>query len=260
MGMGHVLCIGNQKGGVGKTTTSIMLAYLISQFHKVLCIDMDPQSDFTESLAEEAAVIFDGKTLLEGMMQRDIRPYIKKINDNLYFVPSNDHLTGIHETLYTTPKPERYQVLKETLAPVRYDFDFIIVDAAPSPDIKLANCLVAATHVLVMFKPAKFCDHALERFFESVGTAQEEANTELHVIGILPCMADTRRNDVKGFISTVKEQYGDLVFPMTIKNLAVFERFTIGGFGNNPETVEAAETYSEVVMELMDRFGVKINV
>ncbi|PTM52194.1 ParA family protein [Desmospora activa] len=257
--MSHVICVANQKGGVGKTTTSIMCAYLISQFHKVLCVDMDPQSDFTEALAQEAAVVFDGETLLEAMWKKDARPYIKKVTDNLHFIPSNDHLTGIHETLYTMPKPDRYMVLKETLAPVRNEYDFILVDAAPSPDAKLANCLVASDYVLVMFKPANFCDHALDRFFESVETAQEEANPDLKVIGILPTMVGAQRNDVQAYMHTVKKEYGDLVLQTQIRYLAAHERFTIGGFLNNPETQKSAEPYSEVVMELMDRIGVKVN-
>lgn len=193
------------------------------------------------------------------MMKRDARPYIRAVTDNLHFIPSNDHLTGIHEMLYTMPKPQRYMVLKETLSPIMNEYDFILIDAAPSPDAKLANCLTAANHVLVMFKPAKFCDHALERFFESVETAQEEANPNLQVIGILPSMVDTRRNDVQAYLQSIKEDYGNLVLPTIIKNVAAIERFTIGGFLNNPETRKAAEPYSEIVMELMNRIGVKVS-
>jgi chromosome partitioning protein len=258
--MATVLTIANQKGGVGKTTTAIMLAYILSQKFKVLCVDMDPQSDFTEALTQQASIQFDGATLLEAMLKRDAKPYIRSITETLHLIPSNDLLTDINPHLYRELDTlDRSLVLRKTLESVQAEYDFIIIDAAPHPDAKLANCLSAADFVVVMFKPAPFCEHALERFFESVEAAQELTNPQLKVAGILVSMVNPRRSDVKAYLQILHEQYKDLVFSTQIKNAAAQERFTIGGFLNNPETIKAAEPYHEFCRELMERIGVTIN-
>jgi len=251
-----VLAVANQKGGVAKTTTVIMTAYLLSQKYKVLAVDLDGQSDLTEAMTEQASVRFDGETILEAMLARDARPYIKKITDTLDLIPSNDLITNINEHLYgDLKKGERSLVLEETLATVWNDYDWVILDAAPSLDLLMTNCLSAADYVVIPFKPSPFCAHALERFMETIETVQEMTNPELKVIGILLSMIDLRRSDVRSYISYLNDLYGDLVFKTIIKQAASRERFTIGSFFTNPETLEAVEPFAQYLEELLERIG-----
>jgi len=254
-----VVAIANQKGGVAKTTTAIMTAYLLSQKYRVLTVDMDSQSDLTEALTQKASVKFDGATVMEAMLERDARPYIKQITENLDLVPANDLLANVNEHLYgELQKGVRSLVLKETLEKTLDAYDWVILDAAPSLDLLMTNCLTAADYLVIPFRPSPFCAHALERFLETIEAVQEMTNPSLKIAGILLSMIDLRRSDVRGYIDYLKEVYGDLVFQTVIKQAASRERFTIGSFFENPETIEAAEPFADYLEELLNRIGVTV--
>lgn len=250
------IAFANYKGGVGKTTSAIMTAYILSQRGRVLCVDMDGQSDCTEALMGQSSDQFDDQTVREAMIERNPIPYIRQITPSLHLLPANDLLPTINPYIYLEiPQHQRVDLLRQTLEPVRSQYDWIVIDSPPSNLELLLNSLTAADYVVVMFKPAPFCEFALERFFETIESVVEESNQNLRCAGILPTMVDLRRSDVRNYIRILKEDFGDLVFETMIKQKASVERFTIGGIFDNPELDDVVESYMQFVDELIERMG-----
>jgi len=254
--MAKVITFGIQKGGSSKTTTSGIVAYLLSRQHKVLAVDMDSQGNLTELLTQQDIYNFHKKTVFEALQIQDARPFIHKITDNLHILPAEDHIARFASWLYDSKNPYRGNkslVLMETLGDVQNDYDYIIIDTPPALGEQTINALAAANVVVAMFEASKFCYSALGRFLETCVHVQEKVNREMKIAGILRCMIDVRRTDNKALIELAEEVYGELCFDTVITRTAATGRLSINGFENNPEIKSAVAQYLEFIEELMDR-------
>jgi len=256
--MGKVITFSLQKGGTGKSTTSGITSYILSQQgYKVLAVDLDSQGNLGELLSQRDIYDFYQKTILEALKEKDPRNYIYKINDNLHLIPSEDHLATFSRYLYTEVKTnnplEHSLILKETLDKVIDEYDFIILDTPPALGDITINAFSASDYIVAMFETSKFAYSALSRFLETIVHVQEKVNPKLEVIGILATMIDSRRSDSKAFIELIQEEYKDLVFDTIIKRKAATGRLSINGFFDNPEINDAIEQYTDFVEELKAR-------
>jgi chromosome partitioning protein len=263
--MGKVITFGIQKGGSSKSTSSCITAYLLSQNHKVLMVDMDSQGNATE-LVTNCEDIYDytGYTILEAIKEvareeitgekADISKYIHKVNDNLDVMTAEDLLATFSRFIYTEYKGKNHlSLLSKTLERVKDNYDYIVIDTAPALGDATLNALTASDKVVIMFEPSKFCYNAVPRFIETVEIVKENANPNLDIAGILTTIVDARRMDGKVLLDLMQEEYGDLLFATTIKRRATTGRISISGFIDNPELEEATADYKRFVKELLER-------
>jgi chromosome partitioning protein len=222
--MSRILSIANQKGGVGKTTTTINLATALALGERrVLAVDMDPQGNLTSGLGQKGQV-GQGGTIYDALTSReptvDATPFvIRTAVDRLSLIPADRSLTGAEIEMVTLPRRE--ERLRELLAPLRDRYTYIFIDCPPSLGLLTLNALVAADGVLIPLHCEYF---ALEGLADLVGTMRRvraALNPSLDIEGVLLTMFDERTNlgqqvatDVRGFF---KEKVFRTVIPRNVR-------------------------------------------
>jgi chromosome partitioning protein len=191
--MSKVVALANQKGGVGKTTSTINLAYALAQKgQRVLAIDFDPQGSLTiyfgfnpDELEEQERTMYfslmNGKPL-ESMI----------IGENPALLPASISLANAEPELITNVFVSAQGVLREKLKGIRDSYDVILIDCAPSLGLLTVNALVAADLVLVPVKTDNLSFHGVARLFQTIGKIQSGLNPNLRVIGVLPTQYNPR--------------------------------------------------------------------
>lgn len=257
-----VITFGISKGGCGKTTSAGVVAYLLSKESRVLCVDMDGQGNLTSFLTSVMDICreFEQQTVLEAIKGGDVRPYIKKITDTLFLVPSNDLLANLSHYIFTEYKKSDYPaLLKKALEPVIDEFDYIIIDSPPALGEHTALSVTASTFAIIMFDASYFCYYALGKFAEICDVAREKAGANVEVLGILVSIVDPRASDTQVMMELIDEELPGLRFDVVIKRKAATKRLPAFGFVDNPELKNALEHYKPFVKELKKRVHQKQN-
>lgn len=257
------ITMGIQKGGCGKSTTTGILAYLLSSNgYRVLAVDMDSQGNLTELLSEQPSNEFAGKSVLEAMQHNLVKEYIVPIGEKLDLLPANNFLATFPRWIYTG---KTYQgetipfqgsptlVLDKVLDQVRDYYDFIVIDTPPSLSEQTTNALCASEYVVVMFECSNWCYSAIPNFMDSVIAANEFGERDTKVIGILRTMNDVRRSDAKAFNEMIEEDYPNDVFKTIITRKAPTGRLALYGFNQNSELRQALDQYENFYKELIHR-------
>lgn len=258
MGKATVITIGLQKGGVGKSTTSGILSYFLSEEgNKVLAVDMDSQGNLTDLLTQKDIEFFSGQTILEAFETKEVKPFIYEVNENLHILPADDYLATLSKLLYTGTEwkhiTEKSFALKEILEPVINDYDYVIIDTPPSLSEPMVNAICASDYVVILAEGSKWAYSAIPRFLETVEFAQANINPKLEVLGILRSMNDVRRADTKAFVEIIGERWPDLVFDVVIKRKAATGRVSMDGLFENNELSSALDQYKLFYKELKER-------
>lgn len=252
--MGRVVCIANQKGGVGKTTTAINLsASLAISGRHVLLIDLDPQANATSGLGvrdlENRASTYD--LLMGESPVADI--VIPTSQEGLEILPAQRDLVGAEVEL--VQKLAREHRLTEALASVRDDYDIIIVDCPPSLGLLTINGLTASNGVLIPLQCEYYALEGLSALMDTVGLIRERLNPALEIEGILLTMFDTRNSLSHQVAEEVRQHFGDDVFKTMIpRNVRLSESPSHGvPVAHYDATSKGAQAYLDLANEMMPR-------
>jgi chromosome partitioning protein len=219
--MKRILAIANQKGGVGKTTTTVNLAASIAHAgHRVLVVDMDPQANATSGLGFPKGTLGEG--IYEGLsptVNHDAPRPLRELTQltevpNLWLVPSTRDLAGAEVELVNVKRREWR--LRDALSPIGEQYDYIIIDCPPSLGLLTLNALVAATAVVIPMQCEYYALEGLSALTETIGQVQASLNPELEIEGILLTMVDPRMNLTQQVADEVRTHFVGKVYQTTI--------------------------------------------
>lgn len=252
--MGRIIAVANQKGGVGKTTTSINLSACLAEAgQKVLVVDVDPQGNTTSGLGVDKNNVEN--TIYEMMLGECTveESIIKDVLENLDVMPSNVNLAGAEIDLIGVD--EREYILQKAMEKVRDNYDFIIVDCPPSLSMLTVNAMTASDTVLVPIQCEYYALEGLSQLIHTVNLVKERLNPELDMEGVVFTMFDSRTNLSMQVVDNVKSHLKQNIYNTLIpRNIRLAEAPSFGMPITKYDPKSAgAEAYRKLAIEVMKK-------
>jgi chromosome partitioning protein len=248
-GRAEVIAFANQKGGVAKTTTTLNLAVAFAETgHRVLAVDMDPQSNLTMSQGIDPDTL--EKSMYDVLVHRiSIREVIRKREVDV--ACASIDLAGAEIAMSTQIGRERS--LEKALRPVLEDYDFVCIDTPPSLGLLTINALTAAHKVIVPVQCEYLSMRGLVQLQNTLSMIRQELNPNVEIEGILPTLVDSRTVHAKEAIEILEENFGDRVFTTRIRKTIRFAEAPVKGTSvlkYDPDGA-AAKSYRELAKEVL---------
>lgn len=245
-----------QKGGVGKSTSTVAVAEILAATgYKVLVVDFDSQGNATKMLTQNSIYKYSGHTIMEAIQIMQAEPYIIPVKEGLDLIPAEDKLSTFSRYIYTSKISNPYAVLKRLLDPVEDRYDFVFVDVGPSLGDTMINAIVYADRIFVPMDAGDFSMDAVVRYIEFIDDTRAEGHTNAVIDGIFLTMVDGRKTRYEREISEgVRSAYGDLVLKTEIhRRVKIKEQSAIG-----IDTIsEAMSDYIALTEEILERINRK---
>jgi chromosome partitioning protein len=255
-GPARIIAVCNQKGGVGKTTTTINLgAALAEQGRRVLLVDFDPQGALSVGLGIQPHDI--DYTVYNLLMERDVAPHdvLHKTDvDGMDLLPSNIDLSGAEVQL--VHEVGREYVLGGVLQPVMQDYDMIMIDCQPSLGLLTINALACANSVIIPLECEYFAMRGVALLMETIDKVSRRLNTKLTIDGLLATMYDSRTLHTREVLASMVNGFGDKVFHTVINRTVRFPDATVAGepITSFDSGSMGANAYRELAKEVLERW------
>lgn len=252
--MGKVIAISNQKGGVGKTTTAINLAYYVAEAgRKVLLVDFDPQGNATTGygIDKNTAKLNCYDMLMADCSAKDV--IVPTKYTNLSILPSHKDLAGAEVSL--VPVPARESALKRALTPIKNDYDYIFIDCPPSLGLLTLNALVASTSVLIPIQSEFFALEGLTQLMNTFQIVKQRLNPSLDINGVVLTMYDRRTTISKQVTEELFNYFGNKVYTAPVsRNVKLVESPSYGiPIALHAPQSKGAIEYSALARQFLER-------
>ncbi|MDL2286071.1 AAA family ATPase [Desulfococcaceae bacterium OttesenSCG-928-F15] len=250
--MTQIICIANQKGGVGKTTTAVNLAAALALCgQKVLLVDCDPQGNATTGVGVEKSSL--QKTLYHGLIgEADAESLILfSGTDGLDVLPSRVELTGFEVEMMGAENRERF--LEKLLSPLRGRYDYVLIDCPPSLSLLTLNAFTCADSVLIPLQSEFYALEGLGQLLQTMKRVKKSLNAGLRVSGILLTMFDSRTNLSTQVADDAEEYFKDMIFKTRIpRNVRLGEAPSFGqSIFNYAPASRGAQSYMQLAEEII---------
>ena len=252
--MAKVIAVTNQKGGVGKTTTAVNVAFYLAKAGKrVLLVDLDPQGNATSGLGIDKSnlEITVGEVMLQSAKME--QAVIATEHKNLWLVPTTSHLANVEVEI--AKGEQKFTRLKSAITSVDVQYDIVLIDSPPSLSLLTVNGLIAAKYVLLPVQAEFYALEGLGQLLETMKLVRKGMNPGLELLGVLPTMMDSRTTLSNQVYAEIKKHFADKVFETTIpRNIRLAEAPSHGvPVGAYDKWSKGARAYKAVAKEVADR-------
>jgi chromosome partitioning protein len=252
--MARVIAIANQKGGVGKTTTTINLGVVLAQMQKqVLAVDLDPQAALTAGLGLDAYEL--GETIYTGLTSEGflIDRVVRSVRAHLDLIPANIDLAAAEMELIGELRREF--VLKRILTPLYSRYDLVLIDCPPSLGMLTTNALCACGEVLIPMQCEYFAMRGIRLLLDVIRRIKTRLNPSIELLGIVPTMYATGTIHAQEVLSEIRAIFGEKVFDTVIHKSIRFAEASVANeaMGEYSSKHKGAIAYAELARQLVGR-------